>query len=102
MRWVISAVDAMVNDPPLPPRREETLDFCNGWKWSKPPPPNNAAFVPRSRAVIARRIISWRADGGGGRFHGEGTRVVLVLLCSFHSNYPEPFQAQNSGGGPFL
>lgn len=55
------------------------------------------------RTVITRRIISWCADGGGGRFHGEGTRVVLVLLCSFHSNYPEPFQAfwQNSGGGPF-
>lgn len=76
------------HDPPPPRRREETLQFSNGLKWSNPSP--NATLVPRSRAVI----VSWCAHGGGGRFHGEGTRVVLVLTAIIIS------MELRGGGGP--
>lgn len=80
----------MVKEPPPPPRREKTLDFCNGWKWSHPPE------TPRLFLVHVALSLAGQFPGGG-RFHGEGTRVVLVLICSFHSNYPEPFQALRRG-----
>lgn len=70
----------MFNDPPPPRRREETLRFCEGSKRRNPSP--NAAFVPRSGAAIALRIISRCADGGGGRFHGERTGSGAALFIS--------------------
>lgn len=90
-------------------RRGETLNFCNGLKWSKyhspppssssshhPPPPHPPAFVTHSSPVITCCLISWCTDKGRGRFHGEGTLAVFraslnLALCSFHSNYPESF-----------
>lgn len=62
-------------------RREETLNLCNGLKWSKYPPlplPPTPAFVPHSSPFITCCLISWCTDKGRGRFHGEGTHVVLV------------------------
>lgn len=82
------------HDPPLPRRREETLQFSNGLKWSNPSP--NAAFVPRSRAVIA----SCCAHGGGGRFHGEGTRVVLVLTAIIRGTSGRSGVELRGGGDP--
>lgn len=90
-------------------RRGETLNFCNGLKWSKYhsppppppppiilPPPHPPAFVTHSSPVITCCLISWCTDKGRGRFHGEGTLAVFraslnLALCSFHSNYPESF-----------
>lgn len=89
-------------------RRGETLDFCNGLKWSKyhsPPPCICYSLGP----VIPRCLISWCADRGRRRFHGEGTLAgfyasLSSALCSFHSNYPESFHTfchGNSREGPF-
>lgn len=81
----------MFNDPPPPPpassshsvRRGETLNFCNGLKWSKyhSPPCICYSFSP----VITCCLISWCADKGRRRFHGEGTLAVFMLLSTWHS-----------------
>ena len=64
-------------------RRGETLNFCNGLKWSKyhSPPCICYSFSP----VITCCLISWCTDKGRGRFHGEGTLAVFVLLSTWHS-----------------
>lgn len=59
-------------------RREETLNLCNGLKWSKFHPPQLLHLFLIQAPFITCCLISWCTDKGRGRFHGEGTHVVLV------------------------
>lgn len=52
----------------------------NGVNITRPP-----AFVTHSSPVITCCLISWCTDKGRGRFHGEGTLAVFVLLSTWHS-----------------
>lgn len=85
-RWRLPCLMTLLLHPALSRhsvRHGETLNFCNGLKWSKYPPP--PAFVPHSSPVITCCLISWCTDKGRGRFHGEGTLAVFVLLSTWHS-----------------
>lgn len=88
-------------------RRGETLNFCNGLKWSKyhSPPCICYSFKPRYR-LLPNFLVHWqRQRAFPWRGNPCGFRASLNLaLCSFHSNYPESFHTfchRNSREGPF-
>lgn len=75
-------------------RRGETLNFCNGLKWSKyhSPPCICYSFKPRYH-LLPNFLVHWqRQRAFPWRGNPCGFRASLNLaLCSFHSNYPESF-----------
>ena len=88
-------------------RHGETLNFCNGLKWSKyhSPPCICYSFKPRYH-LLPNFLVHWqRQRAFPWRGNPCGFRASLNLaLCSFHSNYPESFHTfchRNSREGPF-